>query len=380
MPGSSACTAVRLSPRTCDVTRCGLAWSSIPGEVVIRRVAVAAVVAVSIAVGVGGGATAWTAAERREAVGLREAAQARVERALGAVHDDSTARVAWTTTSDVAGAQALQTGARAALAAAVAQGRLTVEESVGGVGEDDTPRAALVARLDAAEVAAPTASPTLARRLTAEVVEAEQAVHAAVAAEAERVAAAEQAAARQAARAAAPAVRPRAAAATGGSSTGTDRCATTYGGPAFYTSAPTEGGDGSNGRLPASALSAVSWARDSRGTPFYLRSDATAALERLNVAFRAALGHHLALDLTYRDHDTQVAMRAALGSVAAVPGTSSHGTGLALDVPELPCTYGWDSPARAWLVANGPAYGWVSPTWARQNGSNPEYWHYEYRG
>src|SRR5690606_22910898 len=113
----------------------------------------------------------------------------------------------------------------------------------------------------------------------------------------------------------------------------------------------------------------VSWARDSRGTPFYLRSDAAAALERLNVAFRAALGHDLALDLTYRDHDTQVAMRAALGSVAAVPGTSSHGTGLALDVPELPCDYGWDSAARAWLVANGPAYGWVSPTWARQNGS-----------
>ncbi|WP_225214533.1 M15 family metallopeptidase [Cellulomonas avistercoris] len=370
-----------MSPRTCDVSGCGLAWSSIPGEVVIRRVAVAVVAAVSIAVGVAGGATAWTAAERREALGLREAAQARVERALVAVHEDSAARIAATTTSHVAGAQGLQTGARAALAAAVAQGRLTVEESAGRVGEDETPRVTLAARLDAAEAAAASASPTVARRLTAEVGEAEQAVHAAVAAEQERVAAAEQAAARQAARAAAPAARPRAAAsAASGSSTGTDRCATTYGGPAFYTSAPTEGGDGSNGRLPASALSAVSWARDSRGTPFYLRSDATAALERLNVAFRAALGHDLALDLTYRDYDTQVAMRAALGSVAAVPGTSSHGTGLALDVPELPCAYGWDSPARAWLVANGPAYGWVSPTWARQNGSNPEYWHYEYRG
>ena len=124
----------------------------------------------------------------------------------------------------------------------------------------------------------------------------------------------------------------------------------------------------------------MSWTVDSRGTPFYLRSDAAAALERLNAAFRAALGHDLALDLTYRDLDTQVAMRAALGTVAAVPGTSSHGTGLAVDVPELPCDYGWDSAARAWLVAHGPAYGWVSPAWARQGGSNPEYWHYEYRG
>ncbi|WP_196250736.1 D-alanyl-D-alanine carboxypeptidase family protein [Cellulomonas sp. JZ18] len=124
----------------------------------------------------------------------------------------------------------------------------------------------------------------------------------------------------------------------------------------------------------------MSWTRDSRGTPFYLRHDAAAALERLNAAFRADLGHDLALDLTYRDYDTQVAMRAALGSVAATPGTSSHGTGLAIDVPELPCEYGWGTAARAWLVEHGPSYGWVSPSWARQDGSNPEYWHYEYRG
>ena len=142
----------------------------------------------------------------------------------------------------------------------------------------------------------------------------------------------------------------------------------------------TPGGDGSNGRLPPEALAAISWDTDPRGTPYYLTTAAAAALERLDGAFRAEFGHHLDLDLTYRDYDTQVAMRAALGSVAATPGTSSHGTGLALDVPELPCEYGWDTPQRDWLITKGPAYGWVSPAWAGRGGSNPEYWHFEFRG
>lgn len=356
--------------------RDGIRWASVLGEVVIRRVAVAAVTAASLALGAGVGVQAWSSAERRAAQDQRDAARDRVADVVALVHDEAAARAALTTSSDAAGAHALLTGARATLDAVLAQARATLDASSGQVG-DDAPRVALAAQLDAAQAAAPTASPAVARELAAAVTAAEQAVQAAVAGEQARVAA-EQAAARAAAAASARARTPAQPSAPGASTR--DRCATTYGGPAFYTSVPGEGGDGSNGRLPASALTAVSWMRDSRGTPFYLRADATAALERLNTAFRAAHGHDLALDLTYRDYDTQVAMRAALGSVAAVPGTSSHGTGLALDVPELPCTYGWDSPARAWLVAHGPAYGWVSPTWARQNGSNPEYWHYEYRG
>ncbi len=161
---------------------------------------------------------------------------------------------------------------------------------------------------------------------------------------------------------------------------GRDRCETTYDGPPFYTSPPTRGGDGSNGGLPESMLQATSWGVDPLGTRYWLRTEATQALERLNVAFRAEFGDDLDLDLTYRDFATQVAMREALGSVAAVPGTSKHGTGYALDVPELPCEYGWDTPKRAWLIEHGPSYGWVQPSWALRNGSNPEYWHYEYVG
>ena len=181
--------------------------------------------------------------------------------------------------------------------------------------------------------------------------------------------------AREAARTPAP---PPAGRDPGGSDD--DRCRTTYDGPPFYTSPPTKGGDGSNGRLPGSMLAATSWGVDPKGTRYYLRTEATAALERLNVAFRAEFGHDLDLDLTYRDYATQVAMREALGSIAARPGTSKHGTGYALDVPELPCEYGYGTPQHTWLVGTGPSFGWVQPSWARQGGSNPEYWHFEYVG
>lgn len=177
------------------------------------------------------------------------------------------------------------------------------------------------------------------------------------------------------ARAAAPAAAPTPAA-----TASIDPCATTYGGPPFYSSPPTVGGDGSNGKIPPDQLAALSWDVDDRGGSYYLRTDAAAALERLNAAYLAEFGTTLGVDMAYRDYDTQVAMREALGTIAAKPGTSRHGLGIAIDLMELPCQYGWDSPARAWMLQHGPDYGWVSPTWSRQDGENPEYWHYEYVG
>ncbi|QCB95456.1 peptidase M15 [Cellulomonas shaoxiangyii] len=340
----------------------------------MRRVAVSVLTAASLALGAAAGGWAWTAERRGDEAALRDAAESRVAAVALAVDADRSAAAAGTALLGTAGAAAVQAGPRAALDAAVAQAHGTLGSSAERV-DDEAVREALAGVLGTAEGEADGASAVRLRALAADVAVAERAV-------AEAVAARE--AAQAAARAQAAAARPRTpapGAPAPAAAPAADRsCVTTYSGPAFWTSVPTEGGDGSNGRLPPSALSAVSWTRDSQGTPFYLRQDATAALERLNAAFRAALGHDLALDLTYRDYDTQVEMRAALGAVAAVPGTSSHGTGLAIDVPELPCAYGWDSAARAWLVANGPSYGWVSPTWARQGGSNPEYWHYEYRG
>jgi len=154
-----------------------------------------------------------------------------------------------------------------------------------------------------------------------------------------------------------------------------------YTGPIFVTSTPSATGNGSNGHLPASKLSRLpAWANDTMGTPQYLLKNAAAALIRLDDAFVARFGISLDIDLTYRSYADQVAIRAALGTIAAVPGTSRHGTGVALDVEEWSCIYGFGTEKRDWLVANGPSFGWVSPAWAREGASNPEYWHYEYVG
>lgn len=148
---------------------------------------------------------------------------------------------------------------------------------------------------------------------------------------------------------------------------------------AFFTSTPTESGDGSNGRVPRSAMSPLGWCQDARGNQQWLRSDAAAAMTSLNEAFRAQFGENIAIDLSYRSYEDQVAMREHYGPRAAVPGTSNHGLGTAIDTWEWEA-YGFGSDRYGWLVANAPEYGWLAPGWARQDGSNPEYWHFEYVG
>ncbi|MCC2316980.1 M15 family metallopeptidase [Cellulomonas chengniuliangii] len=146
----------------------------------------------------------------------------------------------------------------------------------------------------------------------------------------------------------------------------------------WVTSVPTADGDGSNGQMPMSAMCRIPWGADQLGYAQYLRCDAGAALTRLNDAFRAAFGEGIAMDLTYRSYEDQVAMKEAFGALAARPGTSSHGLGTALDVQEWPDVYGFGTARYEWLVANGPSYGWTAPARVRQDGAYPEYWHFEY--
>ena len=150
------------------------------------------------------------------------------------------------------------------------------------------------------------------------------------------------------------------------------------GGTVFHTSTPTVEGDGTNGNVPRSAMTALSWCADSAGNQQWLRTNAAEALARLNEAFRAQFGENIAIDLSYRSYADQVAIRDALGSIAAPAGTSNHGWGRAIDTWEW-AAYSFGTPRYEWLVANGPTYGWVSPS-ARSGGSNSEYWHFEYVG
>ncbi|WP_425953460.1 D-alanyl-D-alanine carboxypeptidase family protein [Xylanimonas sp. McL0601] len=128
-----------------------------------------------------------------------------------------------------------------------------------------------------------------------------------------------------------------------------------------------------NGRLPLDLLSELSWAPGHS-----LRPDAAAQLERLNIAFRAEFGHDLGITDSYRSFDGQVAARARVGHLAATPGTSNHGWGIAVDLGTEVNRFG-TAPHR-WMRENATNFGWELPDWARENGSKPEPWHWEFIG
>lgn len=126
-----------------------------------------------------------------------------------------------------------------------------------------------------------------------------------------------------------------------------------------------------NGRLPAEQLVVIPW--DGRDR---IRFYALASLARLNAAFRARFSHDLIVNEGYRDLTTQQRYYANPPSgagTAAVPGTSNHGWGLAVDLKLTAAEY-------AWMRANAPAYGWINPLWARDGRGVEEPWHWEHVG
>ncbi|GAB2466910.1 M15 family metallopeptidase [Xylanimonas ulmi] len=128
-----------------------------------------------------------------------------------------------------------------------------------------------------------------------------------------------------------------------------------------------------NGRLPAETLRDLSWAAGHR-----LRPDAAAQLERLNIAFRARFGDDLQITDSYRSFEGQVRARALRGRLAATPGTSNHGWGVAVDLGSGVNRFG--TATHRWMRENAPSFGWDLPGWARENGSKPEPWHWEFEG
>ncbi|PZR54898.1 hypothetical protein DNL40_00380 [Xylanimonas oleitrophica] len=133
-------------------------------------------------------------------------------------------------------------------------------------------------------------------------------------------------------------------------------------------------------RAPASNGNVVPSTLCNVGDGWLLRCDAAAAFGRMSAAFQATFGHPVPLEGTYRAYYRQVEVYQRYGpGRAAVPGTSNHGWGTAIDVPERG-EYDYGRPKYEWLRTHGPAYGWVNPGWARQGGGREEPWHFEYTG
>ncbi len=123
-----------------------------------------------------------------------------------------------------------------------------------------------------------------------------------------------------------------------------------------------------NGFLPASALCPI-------GVPGHaLRADAAAAFKELNAAY----GGGLCVTDSYRSYAAQVDVYQRKPGLAAVPGTSNHGWGIAVDFCGGVQSFG--TPAYQWMKANAPRFGWVHPSWAEPGGSKPEPWHWEFVG
>ncbi|RMI13475.1 M15 family metallopeptidase, partial [Cellulomonas triticagri] len=112
-----------------------------------------------------------------------------------------------------------------------------------------------------------------------------------------------------------------------------------------------------------------------------LRCDAVEALVALNEVFRADHGEDLPVGGTYRSYAEQVRLRAAKGGLAAPPGTSHHGWGVAVDFEGFGGVGQFDTPLFRWMVEHAPAYGWVHPAELGPGGGGPqEPWHWEFAG
>lgn len=107
-----------------------------------------------------------------------------------------------------------------------------------------------------------------------------------------------------------------------------------------------------------------------------LRGDAAVTLAALNENYRVAVGVDLCITDSYRTLAEQRRLAYTKGGLAATPGKSNHGWGLAVDLCSSVTN---SSTAMEWLRANGPTFGWTNPDWALRGGSGPyEPWHWEY--
>ena len=109
-----------------------------------------------------------------------------------------------------------------------------------------------------------------------------------------------------------------------------------------------------------------------------LRTDAAKAFDLMNRAHLASVGTPLCVTDSYRSYPEQVDVFKRKPGLAATPGRSQHGWGLAVDFCGGVQTFG--SAEHAWMQINAYRFGWVHPAWAQQGGSKPEAWHWEFQG
>jgi len=126
-----------------------------------------------------------------------------------------------------------------------------------------------------------------------------------------------------------------------------------------------------NGMIPASELCRLKSAPN-----HMLRCDAARSYDALALAYHGEFDTELCITDSYRSFASQVATFAKKPKLAAVPGTSNHGWGLAVDLCGGIENVG--TAQHAWMQENAAMFGWVHPQWAEPGGGRPEPWHWEF--
>nr|WP_156001629.1 M15 family metallopeptidase [Streptomonospora sp. PA3] len=125
-----------------------------------------------------------------------------------------------------------------------------------------------------------------------------------------------------------------------------------------------------NGLLPQNALCQLHLEGES------LRADAAVDFLKMNQAYTERFGESMCVTSSYRSLSKQQSLYATKPpGMAAVPGTSNHGWGLAVDLCGGVQNQG--SPQFNWLEANSQRWGWFHPQWAYSNPFEPWHWEYE---
>jgi LAS superfamily LD-carboxypeptidase LdcB len=96
----------------------------------------------------------------------------------------------------------------------------------------------------------------------------------------------------------------------------------------------------------------------------------------MSKAYAQTFGRPLCITDSYRSYAAQVEAFRTKPDLAAVPRTSVHGWGLAVDLCDGINSAG--TPQAHWMAANAGRFGFVHPDWAAPGGEKPEPWHWEY--
>ena len=142
--------------------------------------------------------------------------------------------------------------------------------------------------------------------------------------------------------------------------------------PAAVAAANGSWGNFRNGEIPLSALKYVS-------NGYYLKPDAADAMIALRAEFQSARNKALVVNDGYRDLAEQRRLwnqYQAGGNLAAPPGTSNHGWGLAVDLGGQVYS-GPGTEDHRWMRDNAGRFGWW---WAGATFSQVEPWHWEFNG